>query len=175
MYLTGFGSFSRITDNPSWAIVNSFLEPAHQTITIPGGYTITFRAHPDAIKVSYSTVDALVPKLWVQHGEGWDYILHLGVGLEGGFELETQCWEAGYKLKDVDGCIPCVPGDDEGKKAVDMNGVHGSENENANKGEGRLLKTALDVVWVVDLVSRSVTVFPPFSINRLRLALMVGG
>jgi hypothetical protein len=37
------------------------------------------------------------------------------------------------------------------------------------------LKTALDVVWVVDLVSRSVTVFPPFSINRLRLALMVGG
>ncbi|KAF8533021.1 hypothetical protein BDD12DRAFT_867422 [Trichophaea hybrida] len=164
IYLTGFGNFSRITDNPSWSIVSSFLKPVHQTVTLPDcGITILFLPHPTAVKVSYPTVDDLIPQLWASRKEGWEYILHIGVGHEGGFELETQCWEKGYKLKDVDGCIPSPEGGGDGKKkkkkenGMDMKGVHGSENTDANRGEGRLLKTAFDVQWVVDLVERDVT------------------
>jgi hypothetical protein len=151
--LTGYGSFSRIADNPSWGIVSSFLPPTEETLCIPG-CTITIVAHPEALRVSYSFVDALVPALWEQP-QDWDYILHLGVGLEGGFHLETRAWEKGYKLKDVDGLAP------DGETGVEMKAVHGSEDTDAAKGEGRVLTTALDVPWIVELVRECVTVIPP--------------
>lgn len=192
VYLTGFGSFARVASNPSWAIVASFLgengdidgDTKLELTTIPG-YTIVFRPHPEAVRVAYATADALVPELWAVQGVEWDYILHIGVGLEGGFQLETQAWEGGYKLKDVDGCVPvgggCGNGRDDGcrgggekaeRKAqgevevvevegVEVTRVHGSENPAANQGEGKLLKTALDVPWIVDLVATSVTVCRP--------------
>jgi hypothetical protein len=167
--LTGYGSFSRITDNPSWGIVASFLAPSEETTTtttktkttlsIPG-HTITIVAHPEALRVSYSFVDALVPVLWEQ--QDWDYILHLGVGLEGGFQLETRAWEKGYKLKDVDGLTPdAAAAAAAEKEAVEMKAVHGSEDKNAAKGEGRVLTTTLDVPWIVGLVKECVTVTPP--------------
>ena len=108
--LTGFDGFSRIADNPSWNIVSSFVSPKDQSISFIAGdteYKITFVAHPSAVKVAYATVDALIPELWKTGA--WDYLLHVGVGLEGGYELETRAWESGYVLKDVDGKIPGMP------------------------------------------------------------------
>ena len=194
VYLTGFSSFARVVDNPSWAIVASFLgengdgDTKLELTTIPG-YTVVFRPHPEAVRVAYATADALVPELWAVQGVEWDYILHIGVGLEGGFQLETQAWEGGYTLKDVDGCVPvgggCSSGHgDGGEKAerkgkgevgveevegVEVTRVHGSENPAANPGEGKLLKTTLDVPWIVDFVATSVTVcylFPLFPLHH---------
>ncbi|CCX32779.1 hypothetical protein FPQ18DRAFT_322109 [Pyronema domesticum] len=145
--ITGYGGFSRIAVNPSWGIASTFIIP--QTISLPSdGLEIVITAHPDELRVSYPLIDALVPELWKDRK--WDYILHIGVGLEGGYCLETQTWSEGYKLKDVDGFAPEVG------EEVEMKGIHGSEQKEVAKGKGRILKTAVDVKWVVEKVVEKV-------------------
>ncbi|KAA8904958.1 hypothetical protein FN846DRAFT_13110 [Sphaerosporella brunnea] len=151
--LTGYGSFSRIAENPSFGIVASILSsPVPVTITTIPGYTVTLVPYPVALRVAYTQIDSLIPQLWEEAAAaaegGWDYVLHLGVGLEGGFKFESRAWERGYRLKDVDGFAP--------DGAVDMYGVHGSENPAAAKGEGRELWTGLDTAWITALVAGSV-------------------
>lgn len=117
-----------------------------ETITTPDGYKITIVAHPEAVRVSYAAVDALVPRLWEE--AGWDYVLHVGVGFEGGFQLETRAWVNGYVMKDVDGEAP-----EEGGGR--MKDVHGGEG---GGGEGEVVRTGVDVPWVVGLVEKEVVV-----------------
>ena len=146
--LTGFGDFSRITENPSWEIVRGFIEP--QTVVTADGHRITIVAHPEAVRVAYAAVDALVPQLWA--ARAWDYVLHVGVGFEGGFQLETRAWQDGYVLRDVDGE---TPGSAHG---VEMRGVHGGEGGAAGR-TGKVLETGIDVAWVVAQVAREVKVW----------------
>ncbi|KAI5847490.1 hypothetical protein BZA05DRAFT_457548 [Tricharina praecox] len=176
--LTGFGPFVRISDNPSWSIVETLLSSGPLTIRTPSTlYTIHLLPHPSAIKVSYATIDALVPSLWETGTRAWDYVLHIGVGREGGFKLERRAWVDGYVLRDVDGRFPGDggvgdgvgkgegkgkgKGEGEGKgeeKGVEMKGVHGGEQAlPLDERPGRQLYTALDVEAIAKFVGESVT------------------
>jgi len=157
--LTGFGSFARIADNPSWSIVESLLSSAPLVITTPSTtYTLRLLPYPSPIKVCYATIDTLVPSLW--ESGGWDYVLHIGVGHEGGFQLERRAWEEGYVLKDVDGRYP---GDGEVvSKGEEMKGVHGGEQAvPPDERPGRQLYTALDIEAIATFVGESIAVRPP--------------
>lgn len=143
VYLTGFGAFARISDNPSSQISASFLPVGSTTVTTaaPDGvkYNIHLHPHPEPLKVSYKAVDEAVEKIW-KYGS-WDYILHLGVGLKGPFKLETVAYEKGYKYADVDGV------DADGKK-----GLGKAEEKEEERGEGEMFATTLDVGYLVDFV-----------------------
>lgn len=67
-------------------------------------HTIDIVPHPDFVKVAYETVDTLIPRIHAE--QAFDYILHVGVGLPGGYEVETVAHEKGYIKADVDGLIP---------------------------------------------------------------------
>jgi pyroglutamyl-peptidase len=70
--------------------------------------------HPEPIKVCYTTVRDLVPKLWDGTGDEVpkiDIAVHIGMaGPKPVYQLERRAHRDGYVLKDVDGNLL---GDDE--------------------------------------------------------------
>ncbi|RPA80758.1 hypothetical protein BJ508DRAFT_415228 [Ascobolus immersus RN42] len=105
VYLTGFGSFGKITDNPSYNIVSSFVDhPGFLLTTSTRRIRVIPRAHPEAVKVSYEGVAKLIPEIYAS--QDFNYIIHVGVGTPGGYTLEMKAHATGYSnptRKDVDG------------------------------------------------------------------------
>ncbi|KAL0631273.1 hypothetical protein Q9L58_009872 [Maublancomyces gigas] len=101
VYVTGFGPFRKVSRNPSWEIVSSFLPSTRVSSDL---YNIDIVPHPDFVKVAYETVDTLIPTVHAE--KTFDYILHVGVGVPGDYEIETVAHEKGYVKADVDGLIP---------------------------------------------------------------------
>lgn len=105
IYITGFGPWSRIIDNPSSAISGSLLPAGSTIIRFTGSdgvnYNIHLHPHLEPVRVCYKDVDEFVEKLWEEGG--FDYVLHLGLGHNGMYQLETQAHEEGYDYADVDG------------------------------------------------------------------------
>lgn len=84
--------------------------------------------HPEPVKVSYDTVDRLIPVLYgtgndkgeaeaqaergglVEHHEGtsdYDFVIHIGMaGPSSGYQLEMCARRSGYCREDVDGRLP---------------------------------------------------------------------
>ena len=60
------------------------------------------------IPVSYSDVADIVPSL---HQSGFDFIIHLGVGLNGMIRFERQAHSGGYLGKDIHGNTGPLEGD----------------------------------------------------------------
>jgi len=104
--------------------------------------------------VAYAAVDALVPRVWEDGFDRgrWDYVLHIGVGLQGPYSVETRACELGYVLKDVDGLIPGPPVGGTPDEARER-------TEAPKEGSGRLLGTPEGVAeTVVALVAGRVKV-----------------
>ncbi|KAL7266186.1 hypothetical protein RUND412_011277 [Rhizina undulata] len=141
VYVTGFGPFNKIHTNPSSEVLHS-LPP---TITFTSSttnthYTVNLIPHP-SLKVSYTTVSTLIPTIYAEND--FDYMLHVGVGLDGRYYLERKAHEKGYNRRDVDGL---TPGGDEG---CVFSGVHGSEaNRKEPEDPGRVYRTGLDIGWI---------------------------
>ena len=93
--ITGFGAFSRVSDNPSYKIALA-LPP-----TLPD---ITLHSYPHPVRVSYPSITTLIPSLW--RPRTFSYILHIGVGIGPRYALETRAWEHGYASPDVDNFAP---------------------------------------------------------------------
>jgi pyroglutamyl-peptidase len=98
--VTGYGPFRDILVNPSWQAVKALPHTLQ-------GFKIITRECP----VSYSFVTSTVPSLIDLHKP--KLVIHVGCGPKGGLKLETQAWNTGYMLLDVDGCLPsdakCCP------------------------------------------------------------------
>lgn len=92
-----FGSSdgSKITVNPSFAAVKPLTETVHAT---PSGHKVHFSTQE--IAVSYDDVTNVVPTL---HDQGYQYIIHLGVGRNGFIKLERRAHSGGYYGKDIHG------------------------------------------------------------------------
>jgi pyroglutamyl-peptidase len=71
------------------------VKPSHPPIRI--------LTHPVPVRVSYSTVHELVPKLWAQYPR-IDYMIHIGMAAGREFySVERRGHRDGYNLRDVDG------------------------------------------------------------------------
>ncbi|KAM7208079.1 putative pyroglutamyl peptidase type I [Naviculisporaceae sp. PSN 640] len=127
--ITGFGPFKAdFPINPSWEIARQlpkYLPPiraksksASAASSLPAHDLPPVRllVHPEAIRVNYQTVRALVPKLW--DGEDLDtekpdsdnekpkidYAIHIGMaGPKLVYSIERRGHRDGYSMKDVDG------------------------------------------------------------------------
>lgn len=146
VYLTGFGPFRKFSENPSWQITSSFLPSASVSTDI---YDITIIPHPVPIRVAYETIDTLVPSIHAE--KKFDYILHIGVGLPGSYEIETVAHEKGYVKGDIDGLVPG------GKKAdpeKEMENKTGDTGKSATEDEdgGQVYKTELDVERIIGMM-----------------------
>lgn len=115
--ITGFGPFkAEYPKNPSWEIVRDlpkFLPPVRaKSAGAPGPVLPKVRllVHPEPIKVSYTTVRDMVPKLWDLDGTEYpdrpkiDLTIHVGMaGPKQQFVAERRGHRDGYAMKDVDG------------------------------------------------------------------------
>lgn len=138
--------FRKFTTNPSWEIAASFLPSTQISSDI---YKINIVPHPEFVRVAYQTVDTLIPQIHAQ--EKFDYILHIGVGLPGGYEIETVAHEKGYVKADVDGLIPGgVPADPE-KEKKNGSGDTGKDNTTETDG-GEIYRTELDVDGICSMI-----------------------
>ncbi|KAM7219173.1 Pyroglutamyl-peptidase 1 [Rhypophila decipiens] len=129
--ITGFGPFKvDYPVNPSWEIARQlpkYLPPVRPKTkgassaagsgsvshTLP---PVRLLVHPEAIRVNYQTVRALVPKLWNLDGSSStddentpppakiDYAIHIGMaGPKLVYSVERRGHRDGYAMKDVDG------------------------------------------------------------------------
>lgn len=81
----------------------------------------------------------------------FDYILHVGVGLPGGYEVEMVAHEKGYVKADVDGLIPGgVPADPE-KEKKNKSGDTGKDSTTEVDG-GAIYKTELNVQGICEMI-----------------------
>lgn len=165
VYLTGFGPFARVQDNPSAGISSSFL-PAGSTVitfTAPDGvdYNISIHPHPEALRVCYKDVDKVVDELW--ETREWDYILHLGAGLSGCYKVETIAHDKGYVKADVDGL------DADGNKG------RGKAEVDRVPGSGEVYATGLDVGYLADFARDHAVSLEPwtFLLNKLMIVVCV--
>ena len=91
----GCSDGSKITVNPSFAAVKPLTDTVHAT---PSGHKVHFSTQE--IAVSYDDVTNVVPTL---HDQGYQYIIHLGVGKNGFITLERRAHSGGYYGKDING------------------------------------------------------------------------
>ncbi|KAJ1305011.1 hypothetical protein OPQ81_000054 [Rhizoctonia solani] len=137
--VTGFGPFRDIKTNPSWLAAKplnnqtlKFTKPAGSTHPqTPKPRPIEVEAHISALEVpvTYSAVLNTVPPLHAS--KQYDVILHVGVGLPGGLEIERLAHKTGYNQPDAEGrrCDPIG-----GKPKVDGGEL---ETELVKRGFGR--------------------------------------
>ncbi|POS70557.1 hypothetical protein DHEL01_v211052 [Diaporthe helianthi] len=118
--VTGFGPFKdQFPRNPSWDIASSlpeYLPPlnAKSSTAVRGGSLplppVRIVVHPEPVRVTYSAVRQLVPKLWQPGFEGVhkiDYVLHIGMAsTKKQYVLERLGHRDGYKLVDLDERLP---------------------------------------------------------------------
>lgn len=167
VYITGFGvrpsvrsphykaaltppqPFRKVTRNPSWEIVSSFLPSTR--ISSPS-YAIDIVPHPDFVKVAYETVDTLIPQIHAK--QTFDYILHVGVGLPGDYEIETVAHEKGYVKADVDGLIPGRVQADPEKESDGMGGDTGKDGVAVTDG-GVVYRTDLGVGKICAMIEKA--------------------
>lgn len=128
------------------------------------GVHVILQVHPIPVKVSYSTVAATIASLWTARDEdpaaAWDYILHVGVGAEGGYVLETLAHECGYVARDVDGLAPGLENGGPSTQPVgDTPQARGTvvSKELSVLKKGRALHTGLDVEAIAKRLRESVT------------------
>ncbi|RPB23970.1 peptidase C15, pyroglutamyl peptidase I-like protein [Terfezia boudieri ATCC MYA-4762] len=153
VYLTGYGPFPGIAENPSGQMANSLLPETCISIHLNSHFTLKITIHPHStpIRVAYADVERIVSEIYTT--ESFDYILHVGVGLGGGFELEKIAYGDGYYMGDVDGLLP---GGKEAKSDYEL------KNEGLLRhwgGDGSIgptqdvpMETGLDVDWIVKMV-----------------------
>ncbi|KAH8591326.1 hypothetical protein B0O99DRAFT_471646, partial [Bisporella sp. PMI_857] len=107
--VTGFGPFrAQYPVNPSWEIAKSlppFLPPppgAESDVTYIAQHPpVRILVHPEPVKVAYTNVRALVPKLW--EGRKIDYMVHIGMASgRRYYSVERRGHRDGYGMKDVD-------------------------------------------------------------------------
>lgn len=105
--------------NPSWDIASSlpdFLPPlnAKSSTALRGGSLplppVRIVVHPEPVRVTYSAVRQLIPKLWQPEFEGVqkiDYVLHIGMAsTKRQYVLERLGHRDDYKLVDLDERLP---------------------------------------------------------------------
>ncbi|KAG8730895.1 hypothetical protein FRC11_005561 [Ceratobasidium sp. 423] len=106
--ITGFGPFRNIKSNPSWLATKpldnqtlKFTKPAQAHA--PKSHPVEIEAHVSALEVpvTYSAVLSTVPPLHLS--KQYDVILHVGVGLAGGLEIERLAHKTGYNEPDAAG------------------------------------------------------------------------
>ncbi|EJD41133.1 peptidase C15, pyroglutamyl peptidase I-like protein [Auricularia subglabra TFB-10046 SS5] len=109
--ITGFGPFSRTSDNPSWLASR----PLNGTkLTLDNGTTVHITALE--VRVVYASVLYLVPGFHARPpvipplpdlpqppADGYDFVFHIGLGASGAIAIEQQAHKSGYALPDVDG------------------------------------------------------------------------
>lgn len=144
VYVTGFGPFRNVQVNPSYEIV-SRLANTTLTFTTPNAtYNVTFIVYPEPVPVIYRTVASTVTQIW--DAGGFDYMIHVGQGHNGPYELETCASEFGYRKLDNNGENP------ENEKGLDTASVKGQDLRSG--AYGQLFETGLDVDWIVDFVRK---------------------
>ena len=160
--------FRSITKNPSSEITSSFLPTTtitfHPTPTLTVAITLQPHAHP--VRVAYANVDDAISEIY--DTAQFDYILHVGVGLPGGYELEKVAWGTGYNMGDVDGLVP-GGGEAKDDETLKKQGLFrhwagnsgGSGGSGGGDGNGSEMGTALDVNWIVDMVERGAVKLSP--------------
>ncbi|KAK7720029.1 hypothetical protein SLS64_002210 [Diaporthe eres] len=118
--VTGFGPFKdQYPRNPSWDIASSlpeYLPPlnAKSSTAVRGGSLplppVRIVVHPEPVRVTYSAVRSLIPKLWQPDFEGVskiDYVLHIGMAsTKKQYVLEQLGHRDDYKLLDLDEKLP---------------------------------------------------------------------
>ncbi|KAH7328787.1 putative pyroglutamyl peptidase type I [Stachybotrys elegans] len=114
--VTGFGPFLDTAPvNPAWEIAKdlpAYLPPlnpkdpsARQAFS---SRPVRILVHPEAIRVNYQVVRALVPVFWEMYqGHRIDYTIHIGMaGAHPHYQIERKGHRSGYVQPDVDGLIP---------------------------------------------------------------------
>ncbi|KIJ39944.1 hypothetical protein M422DRAFT_230565 [Sphaerobolus stellatus SS14] len=126
--ITGYGPFSYVTDNPSWACIAAL----HNTTltTSESSHTIKITC-VGPLRVVYDAILSLAPSIHsrpptfppfsdilhertslepnVQPPDGgWDLTLHLGAGRNGRVTVETIGHKTGYAIPDADGKLPPI-------------------------------------------------------------------
>ncbi|KAF8427511.1 hypothetical protein EV426DRAFT_529487 [Tirmania nivea] len=152
VYLTGYGPFRGIAENPSGQIANSLLPETSIYIHPRPHLTLRITIHPHStpIRVAYADVDRTVSEIY--NTASFDYILHVGVGLAGGFELEKIAYGDGYYMGDVDGL---VPGGEKAKSDEDLRNEgllrHWGGDGSTGLKQDVPMGTGLDVDWIVKM------------------------
>ncbi|KAF8472569.1 hypothetical protein BDZ91DRAFT_715303 [Kalaharituber pfeilii] len=173
VYVTGYGSFRGITKNPSFEIIKSFIPESQIYLHPSESYTIkiTLLPHPTAVRVAYADVNSAVRELY--NTADFDYILHVGVGLTGGYELEKIAHGDGYMVGDVDGLLP------NGGKAKDdetltKEGVlwHWGGG-GSGQSSGDWIGTGLDVDWMVKMIEDGKVKFGDAKGNAVGIAAFI--
>jgi len=123
VFVTGFGPFRKITDNPSFKIAQEL--PSELLIGGDNGIEIKIVHHPKPVHVAFQTVLDLIPKLYDQYSsrvhpyptrsEAHEppFIIHIGAGHSGEYAAEERAHRDGYSHIDVDGkAAPLQPNAD---------------------------------------------------------------
>ena len=152
--------FLNIVDNPSSQITNSLLPST--SLILPLSPTkrlkIIIRPHPVPLRVAYASIKQDVNDIF--ETQSFDYILHVGVGLNGGYKLETIAWGHGYSRPDVDGLVPVgeTPQDEATLKKWEFlkrwGGSLKGGCEIMQEEVGGWLGTGLDVAWICKNVQK---------------------
>ncbi|PSS03693.1 hypothetical protein BD289DRAFT_158247 [Coniella lustricola] len=117
--VTGFGPFkSDFPRNPSWDIAKSLPSylpilnakapsAVRQASDLPA---VRILVHPEPVRVTYSTVRALIPKLWKPEFSGVpriDIVLHIGMAsTRPQYVLESLGHRDNYRILDLDSALP---------------------------------------------------------------------
>ncbi|KIJ36311.1 hypothetical protein M422DRAFT_232537 [Sphaerobolus stellatus SS14] len=128
--ITGFGPFAYVKSNPSWECIaglhNTTLTTAGSSqkihITCLGPLLVTYSAiislvphlhgrppsYPDLVEILHERT-SLDPDIRAPEN-GWDLILHLGAGFNGGIEVEKAAHKTGYDAADAEKELPPIVG-----------------------------------------------------------------
>jgi len=104
--VTGFGPFrAQYPVNPSWEIAKNlppFLPPPkHNAPAITEHPPVRILVHPEQVRVAYTSVRELVPKLW--EGRKIDHMIHIGMASGRRFySIERRGHRDDYLMRDVD-------------------------------------------------------------------------
>ncbi|CAE6414127.1 unnamed protein product [Rhizoctonia solani] len=92
--VTGFGPFKNVTTNPSWLAAKPL---NNQTLDFD-----QVQVHISALEIPtvYSAVLNTIPALHAS--KQYDVVLHIGVGLPGGFAIERCAHKSGYNGQDAE-------------------------------------------------------------------------
>ncbi|BGP17478.1 hypothetical protein JCM10213_004426 [Rhodosporidiobolus nylandii] len=113
VHLTGFGPFGKHAVNPSWEAVKHLdgvvlsrspdaLDGSTPTASSSSSPHRQIKLSASLLPVSYTSCASLVPALHTPTSPP-DLIIHVGVGLPGGVQLEQRARKWGYEQPDVHG------------------------------------------------------------------------
>ncbi|CAH7688567.1 hypothetical protein BY996DRAFT_6418246 [Phakopsora pachyrhizi] len=173
VFLTGYGPFRDHSINSSFEIIKDL---SNRRIRLNQGdlndeelVEIEFKVYSDPIKVSYSTVRSLIPRIYLSNRQDsqekralieslngseikdqpskYDLIIHLGLDnklSKHSYSIENLAHRDGYKLADADGKFG---------NCIDSNDSNDWEDWS---GSPELLKTSVDVDLIVQILKSKV-------------------